>query len=119
VVKVDRINILVGNRVRELRKKKGWSQEELAFEAGVHYTFVGKVERGESNLSLESVVKMTRALSVSLEEFFGTIEPNLSNSNTILIEIFEKLKDKSIVEQEYILKMIFLFDQMLDKKNSN
>jgi transcriptional regulator with XRE-family HTH domain len=36
----------VGHRIRELRQKKGWSQEKLAEEAGLHRTYIGQVERG-------------------------------------------------------------------------
>ena len=56
----------VGGTVREIREKKGWSQEELGFESGVHRTYVGAIERGERNLSLLSLRKITNALKVSV-----------------------------------------------------
>jgi transcriptional regulator with XRE-family HTH domain len=56
----------VGEAVREVREKKGWSQEELGFESGVHRTYVGAIERGERNLSLLSLRKITNALKVSV-----------------------------------------------------
>jgi len=55
---------LVGMRIRELRLTKGISQEALADEAGVHRTYMGSVERGERNISLENIVKIARALKV-------------------------------------------------------
>jgi transcriptional regulator with XRE-family HTH domain len=55
---------LVGARIRELRLVKGISQEALADEAGVHRTYMGSVERGERNISLENIVKVARALKV-------------------------------------------------------
>jgi transcriptional regulator with XRE-family HTH domain len=54
---------LFGQRVRELRLAKGVSQEALADEAGVHRTFMGSVERGERNISLENIVKIAKALN--------------------------------------------------------
>jgi transcriptional regulator with XRE-family HTH domain len=56
----------VGEAVREVREKRGWSQEELGFESGVHRTYVGAIERGERNLSLLSLRKITNALKVSV-----------------------------------------------------
>lgn len=55
---------LIGKRIREIRLTKGFSQEALADEAGVHRTYMGSVERGERNISLENIVKIARALKV-------------------------------------------------------
>ena len=54
---------LFGLKVRELRLARGISQEALADEAGVHRTFMGSVERGERNISLENIVKIAKALN--------------------------------------------------------
>lgn len=54
---------LFGQKVRELRLARGLSQEALADEAGVHRTFMGSVERGERNISLENIVKIAKALN--------------------------------------------------------
>ena len=56
---------LVGMRIRELRLAKGLSQEALADEAGVHRTYMGSVERGERNISLDNIVRIARALRVA------------------------------------------------------
>lgn len=57
-----------GERVRELRQAKSLSQEELAFKAGVHRTYLGGIERGERNPSLKNIAAIAEALSVSLSE---------------------------------------------------
>ncbi len=59
-----------GHRVRELREAKGLSQEELAFIAGVHRTYLGGIERGERNPSLKNIAAIAKALKVSLSELF-------------------------------------------------
>jgi transcriptional regulator with XRE-family HTH domain len=64
----------VGEAVREVREKKGWSQEELGFESGVHRTYVGAIERGERNLSLLSLRKITNALKVSVPSVLMGVE---------------------------------------------
>lgn len=52
----------LGARVRRRRAKRGLSQEKLGFEAGVHRTFVGAVERGEVNISLVNLLRLAGAL---------------------------------------------------------
>jgi transcriptional regulator with XRE-family HTH domain len=59
-----------GERVRELRQAKGLSQEELAFKAGVHRTYLGSIERGERNLSLKNIAAIAGALDITLPELF-------------------------------------------------
>jgi transcriptional regulator with XRE-family HTH domain len=65
---VDSVLVRFGNRVRELRKKKGLSQEGLALESGLDRSYVGGVERGERNISLENIEKLARALRVHPSE---------------------------------------------------
>lgn len=60
-----------GNRVRELRHRVGMSQEELAFRAGVHWTYLGSIERGERNPSLKNIASIAKALGVTLPELFS------------------------------------------------
>ena len=55
-----------GHRVRDLRKLKNISQEELAFCAGVHRTYIGMIERGEKNISLVNIEKIANALEVEI-----------------------------------------------------
>ncbi len=65
-----------GQNVRRLRKRRGFSQEELAERAGLHRTYIGSVERGERNISLENIVALARALGVSLAELVeGVVSP--------------------------------------------
>ncbi len=59
-----------GKRIRELRLEKGWSQEGLADELGLHRTYVGAVERGEQNISLDNIEKVAKRLGISIEELF-------------------------------------------------
>ena len=57
-----------GNRVRELRKAAGFSQESLADLCGLDRTYIGGIERGERNVSLRNIEVIARALKVSISE---------------------------------------------------
>jgi transcriptional regulator with XRE-family HTH domain len=61
----------LGRRIRDLRSRHGWSQEQFAGLCGLHRTYMGHVERGEKNVSLSTVLKVAGALGVRLSELFG------------------------------------------------
>ena len=66
------IKLLIGERVRELREARGiTSQEKLGeLASDLHRTFIGRVERSETNISIENLEAIAKALDVSLAEFF-------------------------------------------------
>lgn len=66
----NKIQRQFGNRVRELRKKKGLSQEGLAFTCELDRSYIGGVERGERNVSLINIQKIADALGVPTRELF-------------------------------------------------
>ncbi len=61
-------NILIkfGERVREIRKRKGVSQEELAYQADLHRTYIGMIERAERNITLLNIEKIANALEIDI-----------------------------------------------------
>lgn len=63
-----------GKRVRELRTKKGVSQEALAFKAGIDRTYMTSVENGKRNISIVNMEKIIRALGINMNEFFSEIK---------------------------------------------
>jgi len=67
---------IVDNNIKNLRKyrdKKGWSQEKLAREAGISYNTLIKIERGGiKNPKIETIIKLAKALSVSIDELVGS-----------------------------------------------
>lgn len=66
-----RLRRAVGQRLRDLRRAEPrLSQEKLAARAGLHRTYVGKVERGEAAMTVESLSALSTALGVTLAGFF-------------------------------------------------
>ncbi len=59
-----------GLRIRELRLSRNLSQEKLAELSDLHRTYIGDIERGERNVSLENIEKIAKALKIKLEDLF-------------------------------------------------
>lgn len=59
---------IFARKLKEFRAQKGLSQEELADIAGLHRTYVGSVERGERNISIDNMERLASALSISIGE---------------------------------------------------
>jgi len=69
------MNIIeLGNRIRAQREKKGWSQEFLATEAGLDRSYIGSVERGERNVSFNTLCKIAAAMNLDLSELTKGIQ---------------------------------------------
>ena len=105
----------IGNRIRNYRTQLGYSQERLAEISGCHLTYIGQVERGEKNPTLESVEKIASALEISLSKLFENLGSDDSNKRNIPLECYEFMLTKSKTEQEQIYKIIL----ELDKYKSN
>jgi len=61
----------IGIAIRNMRLQKEWSQEQLAFECGLHRTYIGAVERGEKNLTLKNLIKVAKSLDTSAAELMS------------------------------------------------
>lgn len=66
----EKILLKFGERIRKFRKENGLSQEQLAFKAGLHRTYVGMIERAEKNITLINIEKIAIALNVTIKELF-------------------------------------------------
>lgn len=61
---------VLATNMRAMRAERGWSQEVLAFETGLHRTFIAHCERGVRNISLDNIEKIARAFNVSISDLF-------------------------------------------------
>ncbi len=65
-----KILVAFGDKVREIRKQKGISQEELSYKADLHRTYIGMIERAEKNLTLTNIEKIAKALNIEIKDLF-------------------------------------------------
>ncbi len=91
---MDNVRSLVGERIRSLRKERGWSQEELGEKADLHHTYVGAVERGEKNASIDTLDKIADALGIEMVDLF-TLTKGKMNVDKLRAHIIEEVKESS------------------------
>lgn len=70
LMRMEKSEILIkfGKNVREIRKSKRFSQEQLSFRSDLHRTYIGMIERAEKNITLLNIEKIARALGVEIIE---------------------------------------------------
>ena len=73
---MQRLAAEIGQRIRSYRLAMHMSQEELAEKCGLHPTYIGQLERGEKNVTVESLAKVARGLSVPVCRLVENIDEN-------------------------------------------
>lgn len=110
-------------KTRDFRKSKGLSQDQLGEMCGFHFSYIGGVERGERNISLENISKIAEALDIEPKEFFQFDEPFLSprseEKEAALTEVLALLKNKEIVHFKMIKHILIeIFSTFADSDNT-
>ena len=101
----------VGQRIRNYRTQKGLSQEKLAELSGCHHTYIGQLERGEKNATLESVEKIAIALKLPLSKLFEKLGGEDSGTTDIPLKCYDFLSTKSKDEQEHLYRILLEMDK--------
>ena len=101
----------VGQRIRNYRNQRGLSQEKLAELSACHSTYIGQLERGEKNATLEIVERVAAALGVSLSELFEKIGGQKEEEKSIPLACYELIAAKSREEQEQLYKILLETDK--------
>ncbi|MDI7219518.1 helix-turn-helix transcriptional regulator [Leptospira santarosai] len=101
-----------GDKVKKLRKEKGWSQDELASKISVHGRHIGKYENGSTMPNSETVIKMAKAFEVStdyllLEE--ANTNPASKIRDQVLLREFEIVDQMNDKDREVIKSLIDAF----------
>ena len=97
----------IGLKIKELRKRKNLSQEELAELIDINFRTIQRIETGKNTPSLETLLKLSEALDINIQDFFN-VEHYKSRENLIkeINTIANKLDDKKLQE---FYKAIYTF----------
>ena len=94
---------LLGKRIREERRKKDLTQEQLAEDVNVSYPHIGQVERGESGISLEALIAISNRLGVTVDYLLSDY---IENEDEYLRQLWVRLiKNRNEKEQEMIINV--------------
>ena len=105
------ITKVLGQRIRNYRTAQGLSQEKLAELSGFHPTYIGQIERGEKNATIESIEKISAALNISLSKLFEKLGAEEIGIRNIPLECYELLSTKTKEEQERIFNILIEIDR--------
>lgn len=100
---------MIGERIRTLRKEKGYTQESLSEKSGIHVTYISDIERGERNISMETLEKVISALEVNPVEVFRIegiegIEER-SDKKALMEALASLLAGRQVEEVQMILRL--------------
>lgn len=99
----------VGQRIRNYRTNQHLSQEQLAELSGCHPTYIGQVERGERNATIESIEKIACALDVPLSTLFEKLGGKEA-ADSIPLKCYELLVAKNQSEQQHLYGLLLEID---------
>ena len=102
---------VIGQRIRNYRTAASLSQEKLAELSRCHPTYIGQLERGEKNATIESIEKIASALNVSLSKLFEQLGGQDAGGRNIPLECYEFLSAKTPEEQEQLFNILCEMDK--------
>ena len=105
VLSMSELVRVIGQRIRNHRMRLGLSQEKLAELAGCHHTYIGQLERGEKNATIESIEKISAALGIPMSQLFEQLGVQ-SEGRNIPLECYELLVSKPVSEQEQLYRLL-------------
>lgn len=111
---------IIGKKIREYRKRRNLTQEALGERAGLHYTYIGQVERGEKDPSFKSLTDIAEALEINVDRLLINYELN-SEVKSIITDISNLLVDRNETELKIIYNLLEnltdLFEQTKGRAN--
>lgn len=103
---MSELSQIIGQRIRIRRQELGYSQELTAEKAGLHPTYIGQLERGEKNATIESISKVCIALELPLEDLFNKLLPLESTGNTDAQKCYDLISTQPRSDQLRIRKLV-------------
>lgn len=111
---METIAEIFGKRVRNIRKQRGLSQEKLSELCDLHPTYIGQIERGEKNASLETIMSICKGLDVAPSLLFENI--SAVGERTIPEEIYETVIELSESEQKVIYDIVSSVKSLINSR---
>lgn len=95
-----------GEKLRELRRERGFSQEEMALRADITTSYYGQIERGTANPTVSTLDKICNVMGISINDIFTDSAANLLGIDTLSMQILLFLSDKTDEEKQTALSLL-------------
>lgn len=95
-----------GERLRTLRRERGFTQEEVALRADITTSYYGQLERGTANPTVGMLEKICGVMGISLIDIFTESDTHLFGIDTLSMQILHQLSDKTDEEKALALSLI-------------
>ncbi|MFA5779327.1 MAG: helix-turn-helix transcriptional regulator [Elusimicrobiota bacterium] len=106
---MDSVYLRIGSKIRELRKMHGLTLEGLSDKAELDWSFLARIERGKAIPSIMTLIKITKALNITMEELFSVHKENFPKEENLLERaILQTVKKLSVPEKKRIFEIIRL-----------
>ena len=99
---MDELRTAIVKRLVEYRVKRGFTQETLALTASMDPAYVGKIERGQVNLTISTLEKLLKGLNVSYAEFLRFDLDVTASENPFIDKIAPYIDNLSVEDEKYI-----------------
>jgi len=102
---MENIYKLLGQKIREERKKLSLTQEELAEKAGITANFLGHIERGTKKARLDTIEKLASALEIPIGTLFSKVKYVPKKEDLLLKKLVSAVRDKEPADKKLLLKL--------------
>jgi transcriptional regulator with XRE-family HTH domain len=101
----------IGQRLRELRQSRRLSQDEVGFRAGISGKYVGRLERGEINVTIDTLDRLAKALDTTVSDLARPIAASLADDKRVVKRLVRKIVDAGDARQ--VAKLRALIEALL------
>lgn len=99
-------NYNTGKRIKELRNRKGLSQEQLALMSDITTTYLGLLERNLKNPTIKVIEKICSSLNITISDFFSDDDSVVGPLDSLSLQIISQIENRTEEEKEIILSII-------------
>lgn len=101
-----KVKRIIGDRMRMIRTQKKLSQKELSEQAEINDKYLSRVERGVENVTLETLLKITSTLGISLEELFKGSQSFYEEPGLVINEVISILQTRNEEDHKLVLDLL-------------
>lgn len=105
-MKTEKFYRILGEKIKEIRKNKKFTQEELAWKVGVSPNFIGLIERGKKKPSIETLIKISEVLETPISTLFDDFKYQVKEEDVLIKKISSFLKEGTEKEKKVIYQIV-------------